>query len=221
MQLKDALADYLEKAKHGIAERYQWRLPADLPNGIQLHAGTLLSQNLELRSVLHKRLLTTPSESFAIQEWYVRHWGGVKGNKSETLREYDADSDEKLISRGVAGVASWSKMLALRDPSRYAIYDARVAMALNSIQRLAGVSEPMLFPQLPSRNVRVNAAQRKIKLLNIFTLKKPGAAFYREYLHMLEASSRHVNGLDLQTAEMILFADAEKLATQAWLDDVS
>ena len=218
MQIKDALEDYLEKTKRGIAERYLWRLPEKMLGGIQLPAGSLFTQNLELRNVLHAMLLKKPSGSYAIQEWYVRDWGGVKRNKIETLRGYSEDSDEKLISRGAAGVASWSKMLALRDPGRYAIYDARVAMALNSIQRIADVSEPILFPQLPSRNNTINAAQRKIKLLNYFKLKKSNKTFYREYLCMLESASRCVEDLNLQTAEMILFADAEELAMQAWLD---
>ena len=65
----------------------------------------------------------------------VYHWGGIHGNHDETIERY-ADN---LINGNLqememdAGIASKSKILAAWNPEHYYIYDARVAIALQSL----------------------------------------------------------------------------------------
>ena len=218
MRLKDALAIYLKEQRPRIDKEYAWPLPKNMPVSIEFPPGQGFSKNLYLRSVLHAKLAENSPESDTIQVWYVRDWGGIKGNKKETLSGYLRKSNEELILLGKSGVASWSKMLTLRDPSRYAIYDARVAMSLNSIQRIYEVSDARLFPQLVSRNSDIIRAQTKIKASGYFKFTYADSDFYKRYLDLLMEASEGVEGLNLQIAEMILFAFAEDLAKEAWPD---
>ena len=59
-----------------------------------------------------------------IAHWTVKEWGGIKGNKDETIESYLLPMTEYPLK----GVASYSKILSVIDPKSFAIYDARVGL---------------------------------------------------------------------------------------------
>ena len=77
----------------------------------------------------------------------ILYWGGIHGNKLETLLSYarqlhiigmlpeDATNMamEELYYRKRGGIASWSKILAAWEPDIFFIYDANVAVALQTL----------------------------------------------------------------------------------------
>ena len=108
-------------------------------------------------------------------------------------------------------------MLAVQDPDRHPIYDARVAVALNSLI-LVGRDDtaPCLFPSLPSRNTaikRFNAWLRPSR--DRATIGR--SEVYTQYCRLVQAVGSET-GLQADGGEMILFAHAEALASQAMLD---
>ena len=69
-----------------------------------------------------------------------------------TLKRHRERAEGADHSAPFAGVSSYSKILSLVDPERYAILDARVVVALNAIQVLAGTSDGLAFPCIAGRN---------------------------------------------------------------------
>ncbi len=77
----------------------------------------------------------------------ILYWGGINGNKQETLESYarqlqiitilsDKDLEiamEEFYYSKQGGIASWSKILAAWEPKSYFIYDANVAVALQTL----------------------------------------------------------------------------------------
>jgi len=100
-----------------------------------------VAQNVHLRSLLveplkdedHARRLT------AIK-WVIYQWGGItkKGNDDEKWPELFGNYEENVLAAFIKEqknerIASWSKIFAFVDSEKYAIYDARVVISLNSI----------------------------------------------------------------------------------------
>jgi hypothetical protein len=91
-------------------------------------------------------------------------------------------------------------------------------MSLNSLFLFNEIGSDIFFPQLPSRNKKIVAAQAKVKTLVKYSALQNHKSFYQFYLNLLHQSSiQFGNKFDIQTAEMILFANAENLAMR-WLD---
>ena len=66
---------------------------------------------------------------------------------SLTLSSLEKDPETPL-----SGIASFSKVLAIKDPLKYAIYDARVAVSINAIQMISKVLTLITFSLLLSLN---------------------------------------------------------------------
>lgn len=214
MQPEDAIFHYISENLSSLSADYKWKF--DLKNfpdiSYRQSGPDAYRKSRDLRWEIHRRITTEATRSTALQIWYVQEWGGVKANKLETLEGYIRSSDEALINLRFKGIATWSKILSVRDPSRYAIYDSRVAIALNSIQKKYEVKGSFLFPQLASRNVKfVLPTQRKIKNSTFF-VNKDNSRFYKVYLEILQKVATNQDAYDLQDAEMVLFANAEKLS---------
>jgi hypothetical protein len=75
-------------------------------------------------------------------------------NRPEKLQGYIAAGDDELAGSGTAGIASWSKLLAIRAPEKFAIFDARVSVALKALQIVQDHERPIFFPTLPSKNTK-------------------------------------------------------------------
>ncbi len=118
-------------------------------------------QNIELRYHLKTCWANADArEKTRLATWIIKHWGGIGRNKQATIDGYVAMADTLDPTTPFTGVSSYSKVLSMRDPDKFAIYDARVAASLNAIQlilRLQGLSSVNLlaFPTPSSRNKEV------------------------------------------------------------------
>ena len=219
MSLQECLNDSLVSKVNEIKSKYDWNFNVkNLLLPYEKKSSNHYENSLDLRGFIHTEIKSNSSESRALQFWYVRDWGGVKRNREATLDNYIQSSSDDLIARREKGIASWSKILSVRDPSSYVIYDARVAMSLNSILLFKEIGSNIFFPQPPIRNKKIVAAQAKVKTLVKYRGLQTQKSFYHFYLNLLRQSSiQFANKFDIQTAEMILFANAENLAMR-WLN---
>jgi hypothetical protein len=143
---------------------YHWKIPdRKLPTGIFVKPGTSYQRNIHLKHVLNAEWFRADIERrYELACFYVRDWGGIKGNSAAKLRRYAAATSDELISNGYDGVATWSKILCIHDPNRYAIFDARVSVALNALQATFGVQSPTLFKPLATQNRAIASANARL-----------------------------------------------------------
>jgi len=210
MDLFEAINEYISSRLSSLPEIYHWNfnLTAFPDTEYNQIGNNSYERSRNLRNFIFNRLKDKSDQSDEFQIWYVTRWGGVRGNKPDTLNRYMNSSAEELVALGEKGIASWSKILSLRNPLKYPIYDARVAISLNSIQKKYNVSNPMFFPQLPSRNKKfVAKTQIEIKK-SVFFRERSDPNFYLNYISILEKVTAVNVGFDIQDAEMILFATA-------------
>lgn len=224
MSLERALIDLANRNLDAENNWYQWSRGIDqtrLPKGISLPSGNNYAKNVALKLELQKHWgISNTNERLELAKYYVSTWGGVKRNKGETLLEYVTEEPDSIIRHGTKGVASWSKVLCIRDPNRYAIFDARVSTALNCLQIIGKAERPLLFPLLPGRNRRITAGMKKIKdyAARHDWSKARSLECYRDYLDLIRnvAESCRVPSTPIYAIEMLLFARAEELLLQAF-----
>jgi hypothetical protein len=219
--LRNILTKFANQGLPSLNEGYKWPIPTALPSGIDLPAGSLYEQSLALKSRLHEQwLVANPEQRFVLAKFYVSTWGGVKRNADEKLRSYAAQEPRSIMGDGIKGIASWSKVLSIRDPSKYAIYDARVAAALNCVQVVEGVRRGILFPLLPSQNKLIQTATpcmrahaRANEWVNL-----DETLCYETYLALLAAVAKRcdMSRAKIVAVEMLLFSRAEKLVERAF-----
>jgi len=215
MKFQESLNRYLLENSYDIRHSYNWPFSTkNFPLDYSVDSSNSYQNSLDLRKFIHNEIKKNSEVSGALQVWYVRDWGGVRTNKQTTLDIYIGTSSDDLLDRGEKGIASWSKMLSVRDPKKYVIYDARVAMSLNTISLAQSDGSTLFFPQLSSRNNNIRNAQALVEIKAKSERLIASPYFYSEYLNLLnEAVSQCGNKFDIQTAEMVLFANAENLAT--------
>ena len=226
---RDELRPRIDECEHW----YRFPINDDVLNkhtGITLKSSNKCARNIELKWELHRRFKSAGCEGKQrYTRYYVREWGGIKTNSDETIRRYACYAPDKILKRGVTGIASWSKALVLHDPSCYAIYDARVAVALNYI--VARRSGPLArriegrrgFPVPRGQNNTIESARRTCKTLwgrfHTWIECQDGkdSGFYCYYLDSIkEAASllteRGHEGVCMHRIEMMLFGLAESCA---------
>jgi hypothetical protein len=212
-QLEFVLKDYVIDHINELPQSFKWDFSLDKYPGEnpRLSGENAYEKNKKMRLHIARRIASDSDLSTELQKWYVKEWGGVRGNREKTLDEYIELEAGALIDKGTAGVATWSKMLSLRDPTLYAIYDARVALSLNSLLKKAELGGGLMFPQLPSRNRRfVQPTQSKIIKSQFFIGTKKD--FYQEYISILQNVAKG-EAWDIQDVEMLLFSNAQALST--------
>ena len=166
---------------------------------------------------------SSKQEKLNIATEVIKDWGGIKGNKQTTIEKY-TDIDIHSSQFPFKGVASYSKVLGIVDPLKFAILDARVIVSLNAIQLLSNTDSGVYFPYLSGRNKITgdNTNKRGFSQIEIFKRNSPifnnwikpkRDDVYQIYLNALKTEARKLNE-PLYKLEMALFADAEKLALQ-------
>ena len=157
----------LEAAKRD----YNWDLPRMSFDGTPLHTNkTSFEANVELKTRLNEAWNANPDLRREIVEWVVATWGGIRCNRQQTLDFYCSRASREDPSTPLSGISSFSKILAIKDPDKYAIYDARVAVSLNAIQMIYQVSSGIAFPYVSVRN----------RITGDAASKPPGGFIYRE-----------------------------------------
>lgn len=185
-------------------------------------------QNIKLKEQISK--LWMNGDKRIIAEWIVRNWGGIKGNRPETLDRYVSIIQNNNGHKGnggfgkqIKGVASYSKILMATNPEKYAIYDARVAVSLNAIQLIDKTENGLAFNYLSGRNRITGDNSKKrgfssdpkykvaslIKTHGFSRIQRDGT--YGVYLDLLHKVKTHFPDYKLYHLEMALFADAEAL----------
>ena len=215
------LRTYLASHLTGLSERFSWRIPAF--EGFQ-EGSTDLEKNIALRRHLSAEWSSADAvRKRLLVKWYVSQFGGVKRNKPETIEAYAAASEEDLAYGRMKGVASWSKVLAMRNPVKFVIFDARVSAALNAIQVLSRGAVTIYFPFLPTQNGRLKKARPWFEKNMKTNARHPNeGAVYSTFIDVLNAAIPEHWKLDppfpgsaIEVAEMILFSDGPELAAKA------
>lgn len=226
----EALIKYFKKSLPKLASDYSWKIPPSLEEfGLK---GEGYEPNKNLKFYFQKKWkMASRSEKQEIAKIVVSDWGGVKANKSETLQHYVDHISTSDFDMPLKGVASYSKILAIVDPLKFAIYDARVAVSLIATQFLCENTPRVAFHYVPGRNKITGDNQgRGFVHHPVFTRKAlkdsgwnqiPSKDNYNQYIKTLLKVRDHLRSIDrfreteLYDLEMSLFANAEKLATEA------
>ena len=220
-KLIKVITDYSRKNIDELNNWYSWReINEDkLPLGIKLPRGNQYIKNLSLKKQLNKcwREAQDNRVRGKLIEYYISTWGGIHTNSKESIIEYSTISAAQLIKFGKKGIASWSKAIVIHDPEEYAIFDARVAISINCIQKLFNLNEPMLFPILPSRNKKVALGNKLIKQTAKIESwgKTYDETFYKQYIDILKSAANELSS-DISTIEMLLFAKAEEFVDKTF-----
>lgn len=150
----------------------------------------------------------------------VNDWGGIRGNRPETLERYVINISKQTLTTQLQGVASYSKILSIAQPDKFAIYDARVAGCLNAVQINAGIQHGVAFNYVPGRNNIVGNTATKLGFtqdarFSVRVLVKSGWSpikrdqTYTTYLKILSLCLEELPNYNLTSLEMALFANAQ------------
>jgi hypothetical protein len=76
---------------------------------------------------------------------------------------------------------------------------------------VSAIKEPILFPQVPSRNSKIAHFQKWINRRFPGAIRVPRSRAYEAYVSLVGAVARNSGLASSDEVEMILFANAEKL----------
>lgn len=199
----EGLYDYKFKINH---------LPENLE--IDNTITTNYHRNLELKNQLHQNWLNgLELRRGDLIEYYIKVWGGIRGNGDNIMNFYRNAPTQDLLSQGFAGVSSYSKALVIHDPNRFYIYDSRVAASINCIQVKQQILDKIYF-QIPfsqNANVRQVRTLLRNKSMNENWQCINDANVYNEYLCLLDLIAEHSN-FTKDLIEMTLFSLAPILS---------
>lgn len=220
----ETLVGYFKQEVPALKSSYQWKIPdiEDFP----LSGHRSYDANVALKKFLHEKWIgASLSQKLNLAQVIISDWGGVKSNKKSTIIEHVTMASQKAPATPIKGVASYSKILSIAEPSRYAIYDARVAACLNAIQWNSGLLG-VAFNYIPGRNNITGNSLKKAgfsccKSFSVKQLKALGwksikrDETYSVYLKLLTECLASLGQGTLSNLEMVLFANAEKECAQA------
>ncbi len=214
MTLEEVVFSFSKENISRLPSVYKWRIPTAFPSGDLKTTGCSATDSKNLKEALHKAWVSANDTHRAkLERWYVEDFGGVKSNNPLTLASYSKTSSADLVRLGRKGIASWSKMLCVRDPSTYLIFDARVSISLNCLLYSNGLLKQGMFPVLASQNQKIKHANKILREI------KPRPAersdFYKDYRDVLKRVASRLNTpkvpVSAMDLEMLLFAQAEDL----------
>lgn len=145
------LVTYFKNELPKLKNHYQWKIPEI--RGFNRCGEKGYEPNVELKKYLNQKWLSSNvEERLKLSSVIVSDWGGVKDNKLTKLQSYVDEIEKHTPSMPLKGVASYSKIFAIVDMEKYAIYDARVAVCLNAIQWNYHIRKGVAFNYVPGRN---------------------------------------------------------------------
>lgn len=198
---------------------YVWNIPEI--EGFVAAGESRYEQNLDLKTYLSQQWASASSERrLELAKVIVSDWGGVRGNRPETLERYVQAISTQAPSTPLKGVASYSKIFSIVRPDIFAIYDARVAGCLNAVQINDGIRRGVAFNYVPGRNNVVgNTASRlgftQDSRFSVEKLVKSGWSpisrnqTYARYNEILSLCLKKLPNYSLVSLEMALFTNAE------------
>lgn len=211
---------------------YHWNISDNIRSAIpSLPIGNDYEANVYLKMAMSQlwKEATSLREREQLTRFIVADWGGIRGNKESRYSQYAIEASKNAPEMGFKGIASFSKVLAIQDPETYAIYDARVAVALNAIHIIGNPLHGELYPYLPGRNnvtgsgvtkrgfsvMPVNATKQLSERHPNWVCIMPKTA-YQSYLALLNSVIHMLPDANpIYDLEMCLFSQAEDLACLA------
>ncbi len=171
----DKIVQYLEPLKDRLNELYQWKIKLETLEKLvkfeicsQDEINKLNQKDIFTRNIALKKLLAPKFKQFSSLEdikfknlsiWIIKNWGGIRtGNDDNTMQ-----SIKDLLENGYSfeRIASTSKVASFKEPTKYAIYDSRVAYSLNWII-LSQNAGNKFFPMPKGRNAKLNAFDMEV-----------------------------------------------------------
>lgn len=231
---------FIDEKRGSISTDYKWPPPKDLPNGFSLEGPDVFTQTCELKKALREEINANTIRKKELLTWWVKKWGGIKKISDDKLEKFSSLPNLDLVTwlqeREFKNISSWSKIAALMHPDSCAIYDARVAFSINTLNFLMLGGVAPIFPMPNSQN-------SLIKFLDIETLLRiakhydlgnrlpditmvknsiqisdvvPKEMAYKTYMDLIHkvCQSLGLNSCDIP--EMVLFAHAGNLAKNLW-----
>lgn len=204
---------------------YDWKIPEI--EGFAQVGERGYQPNLDLKAYLNQQWASASgAHRLQLAKVIVSDWGGVRGNRPETLERYVTNISNQALSTPLQGVASYSKILSIAQPDQFAIYDARVAGCLNAVQINAGIQQGVAFNYVPGRNNVVGNTASKLGFtqdarFSVKVLVKSAWSpikrnqTYAIYLKTLSLCLEKLQNYNLTSLEMALFANAECECQQA------
>lgn len=214
-----ALCTFFRREVPRLPLTYDWKIPE--VEGFAKAGERGYQQNLDLKEYLNQQWASASSvRRLQLAKVIVSDWGGVRGNRPETLERYVTAISEQVPSTPLQGVASYSKILSIARPDNFAIYDARVAGCLNAVQINAGIQRGVAFNYVPGRNNVVGNTASKLGFtqdarFSVKVLVKSGWSpikrdqTYTRYLEILSICMEKLPNYNLASLEMALFSNAE------------
>ena len=191
--------------------------PAKVPVRIIFPIKKNYQNNLALKTGLHNAWMRSPLNTKGdIIEYYIKTWGGIKGNNSKTMNEFRTQTTTQLLNRGYKGISSWSKALVIHNPESYFIYDSRVALTINWLQKKYNLPNDFKFEIPQSQSKSVSNAIKELKnniKWNIWQNHIQQDDTFTKYLELLDLISINT-GYSKSKIEMILFSIAPNLADE-------
>lgn len=220
------LCQFFDREIPRLSSTYNWKIPNI--NGFTYAGERGYLQNIVLKAYL-KTLwdnATTEEEKFQIAKTIVSDWGRVRTNKNDTLIKYVNSVSRNNTPTPLRGVSSYSKILSIIHPNRFAIYDARVAACLNAIQINANLTQGLAFNYVPGRNNVTGNTTKKIGFTQTpkFSTKRLVQSgwfpirrneTYMRYIELLASCLKERPHYSLMSLEMALFANAESECRKA------
>ena len=224
-----ALSDYVASHESAMSP-YAWKvselawktLGADFD--CEKYSNNFSQQNIALKRHLAKHwAVASLDEKIRVATWIVSDWGGIRRNSPMTILGYVNQADAQRPATPFFGISSYSKILGIKDPDKYAVYDARVAASLNAIQLLLIRDGKLRSPDLlafsvpPGRNEtikRFDSEAFPLALNRIGFTSIERNEIYSTYLAILRGVSLAIRKSILEV-EMFLFAQADELCDEA------
>ncbi|MCA3121402.1 MAG: hypothetical protein ING90_02055 [Rhodocyclaceae bacterium] len=151
-------------------------------------------------------------DRLALSSLIIRDFGRVQGNKVATIAAHAENADRDEPATPINGIASLSKLLAMKRINRFAILDARVGVALTAVAMIARPEKAILLPYLPSQNRRIVAFRRANPTAGLLEANQgwmvaDNATAYSQYIDLLKQAAGIVSR-PLYAIEMALFSQS-------------
>lgn len=214
-------------------EGQKWSIPEDLTSltalvgAAEVEKLTAITDSAEQNIYLHNMLSNTlkhtnSSIRLAAMEWVVYDWGRVRRRATDSHKSWPKDLGlyrDEVVENFIYDnyqirVASWSKVLAFAVPSKYAIYDARVAMSLNAMLDEVNYFHRFYMPPASSPALEKVFDHVKDEARALSVDKFPKYIGYFEYMKLLNALVAKGIAKNVLEVEMKLFANAYRYARQ-------
>ena len=211
MSINELLLDWFGEKLPTLKDDYNWRVP--LIRGFTLQHKTCYENTVALKKFMRDLWIRSDEdEKINIAKIIIGEWGGIKTNKKSTLEWYVQEIELEDPETPLHGVSSFSKLYSVIRPVEFAIYDARVAACLNSIQYNHKVKDGVIFNcNTSGRNsiIKEFFNMQKFKPKNLHErelwMRLPKDDTYRSYLYLLKSCLKEMRGYKLYDLEMALF----------------